>query len=306
MKETSSRSHWLQFLGVLVLLGAVPAHTQQITTTIGFTGLPFPDMTNLTNEFEGQGIVFSNDDTGMAPSFPCVSLDWQENLVQQGFVFNLFRLEFVTQDPVTRVTVRFSDNNGNNQIHGLYELDENAQIVQSVFFDENFAQVYDFTLTLENPNGIAGIAACEQPYGAEGLLSITFTTTPGNVAPDCAAAFASPATLWPANGRLVPITISGVTDPDGDPLTLAVTGVRQDEALGRAGTPDAVGIGTATAQIRSDRNGKGDGRVYHLTFTASDGQGGTCTGTVRVCVPHDQGRGRTCVDGGPLFNSAGG
>lgn len=127
-----------------------------------------------------------------------------------------------------------------------------------------------------------------------------------NAAPDCAAAFASPATLWPANGRLVPIMISGVTDPDGDPLTLAVTGVRQDEALSRTGTPDAVGIGTATAQIRSDRNGKGDGRVYHLTFTASDGQGGTCTGTVRVCVPHDQGRGRTCVDGGPLFNSTGG
>lgn len=126
-----------------------------------------------------------------------------------------------------------------------------------------------------------------------------------NRAPVCSAALATPSTIWPPNGKLVPITISGVTDPDGDPITLTVTSVQQDEPLSRAGTPDAIGIGTPAVSLRADRAGQGDGRTYHVSFSASDGQGGTCTGTVRVCVPHDQGRGRTCGDGGALFNSRG-
>jgi hypothetical protein len=305
MRRTSRNSGWFPLAGILLLLVTVPAHAQQITTTIEFKDLPFPDGTNLTNEFEAQGLLFSNDDTRMDPAFPCPSSGWAENYVQQGIVFNLYRLEFVTPDPVTQVTVRFSDNNLHNQVHGLYELDENLQIVQSVFFDESFKQVYDFALTLDNPNGIAGIAACEQPEGAEGLLSITFTTSPGNMAPDCSAAVASPIMVWPPNGKLVPISIQGVTDPDNDPVTLAVTGVHQDEPLSRIGAADATGIGKPVVSIRADRVGKGDGRVYHLSFEAFDPSGASCAGTVQVCVPHDQRTGRTCGDGGPLFDSTG-
>ena len=123
-----------------------------------------------------------------------------------------------------------------------------------------------------------------------------------NQPPDCSDAFASPATLWPPDGRLAPVTIRNVTDPDGDAVTLTVTGVRQDEPP--QGSANALGIGTATVQLRADRDGGGDGRVYRITFEASDGNGGVYTGTVTVCVPHDQGQGRTCVDGGGLFGSS--
>jgi hypothetical protein len=126
-----------------------------------------------------------------------------------------------------------------------------------------------------------------------------------NRPPDCSAAFASPASIWPPNSRLVPIFVRGVSDPDGDPVTLTVTGVRQDEPLSRAGSPDATGIGTDGVSLRADRAGGGDGRVYRLSFTATDSQGASCTGTATVCVPHDQGQGRTCGDGGGLFNSGG-
>jgi hypothetical protein len=122
-----------------------------------------------------------------------------------------------------------------------------------------------------------------------------------NHPPDCTAAFASPATLSPPDGRLVPISIRNVTDSEGDPVAITVTGVRQDEPL--QGTANAFGIGTPNVSIRADRDGKGDGRVYHLSFTASDPQGASCTGTVTVCVPHDQGRGSTCGDGGGVFDS---
>ena len=56
-------------------------------------------------------------------------------------------------------------------------------------------------------------------------------------------------------------------------------------------------------RVRAERAGKGNGRVYHIGFVAEDDKGGSCTGTVRVCVRHGQGAGASCVDEGPLFDS---
>ena len=127
--------------------------------------------------------------------------------------------------------------------------------------------------------------------------------SPDNQAPDCSRATVSPSTLWPPNGKLVPVSIRGITDPEGERVTIAVTGIRQDEPLSRAGTPDASGIDTATARVRADRNGGGDGRVYHLSFTATDIEGASCSSTATVCVPHDRRRGVTCGDGGDQIDS---
>jgi hypothetical protein len=55
-------------------------------------------------------------------------------------------------------------------------------------------------------------------------------------------------------------------------------------------------------RVRAERAGKGNNRVYHIGFVADDDKGGSCTGTVRVCVRHDQGAGASCVDEGPLFD----
>src|SRR3990172_7434580 len=51
-----------------------------------------------------------------------------------------------------------------------------------------------------------------------------------NLPPVCSGAAASEAVLWPPNHRYRTITIRGVTDPDGDPVTITVTGITQDEA----------------------------------------------------------------------------
>ena len=94
---------------------------------------------------------------------------------------------------------------------------------------------------------------------------------------------------------------------DDDPVTTTIVSVFQDEPTNAAGDgntcPDALGIGTSTAHVRSERSGQGDGRVYHIRFQSDDGRGGSCTGTVKVCVPHDQGQGDECVDQGPLFDA---
>jgi hypothetical protein len=102
----------------------------------------------------------------------------------------------------------------------------------------------------------------------------------------------------------VPINILGVTDADGDPVTITITSIYQDEPVGTGpASPDGFGVGSSTAVVRAERDGTGDGRVYHIYFTASDGNGGTCKGEVRVGVSDNQGQGLDPIDGGPLYDS---
>jgi hypothetical protein len=142
--------------------------------------------------------------------------------------------------------------------------------------------------------------------GTEHTLAST-TLVVVNERPDCSEAGASVGTLWPPNHAFHPVTVQGVTDPDGDPVTVTIAEVRQDEpaeAKGDGNTcPDANGTGTSTVSVRAERSGQGDGRVYHLRFVASDGRGGSCEGVATVCVPHDQGHGSECVDQGPVYSS---
>lgn len=113
-----------------------------------------------------------------------------------------------------------------------------------------------------------------------------------NSPPDCSAASAAPRTLWPPNHKLRTVGVTGVTDPDGDPVTVAVAAVHQDEPLNGLGdgdaSPDAVrGATTDIVQLRAERSGVGDGRVYRIDFGASDDHGAACQGTVVVSVPKD-------------------
>lgn len=159
--------------------------------------------------------------------------------------------------------------------------------------------------------------------GSTGTDTITasFTDSNGNVQsttatkewvnspPNCSAVAPSVASLWPPNHKLVEIALAGATDPDGDPVTLTITGVTQDEALNGLGdgdtSPDAVaGSASNKVLLRAERSGTGDGRVYRIAFTGSDPAGATCSGVVVVGVPHDQGKGGP-VDSGLVVNSFG-
>ena len=101
--------------------------------------------------------------------------------------------------------------------------------------------------------------------------------------PDCSSAQPSVSKLWPANHKFRQVSIVGVTehDPDITTLNIAVTSVRQDEpTIGTGGgdvAPDAVIQADGTVLLRAERANSGDGRVYHVAFTASDGYGGSCS-----------------------------
>jgi hypothetical protein len=122
-----------------------------------------------------------------------------------------------------------------------------------------------------------------------------------NEPPDCSSVTVRPNVLWPPNDGFRVVSLSGGSDPNGDPLTLRVTGVTQDEPID--GAPDA----RAAAQpnqvgLRAERNGKGNGRVYRISYELSDGTD-SCTGTTNVSIPHD--RNKTAVDSGKTYNSFG-
>jgi PKD repeat protein len=156
-----------------------------------------------------------------------------------------------------------------------------------------YASAGSFTLTLRATasNGMMDSARVGIEVSPEGPL-------------DCSAVTAVPARLWPPNRRLVPISLSGAVSPDGAPVSIAVTAVSQDEPVSGLGRrdrcPDAA-IRDGRAELRAERSESGDGRVYTVSYTATETGGAECVGHVRVCVPPKHGRG--CIDGGALINS---
>lgn len=128
-----------------------------------------------------------------------------------------------------------------------------------------------------------------------------------NLPPNCSEAVAQPPVLWPPNHKLAQVTIEGIQDPEGDPVSLQVTRIQQDEPVNDLGdgdtSPDGFGVGTSQAEVRRERSGLGNGRVYLIDFTAADTLGGSCEGTVNLGVPHDQGANPTPIDEGLRYDS---
>jgi hypothetical protein len=63
-------------------------------------------------------------------------------------------------------------------------------------------------------------------------------------------------------------------------------------------------VGCASALVRAERAGPGDGRVYELTLEARDAAGNATEALFTVSVPHDRGH-PDAVDSGDVFEVAG-
>jgi hypothetical protein len=104
---------------------------------------------------------------------------------------------------------------------------------------------------------------------------------------------AIPNVLWPPNNKLVPIavTVSVTDDYDRQPV-VRLESITANEALGSDDVADAkLGIDDRSFSLRAKRAGSNaPGRVYTITYSATDGTGNTSTATTTVTIPHDQGR----------------
>lgn len=113
--------------------------------------------------------------------------------------------------------------------------------------------------------------------------------------------------LWPPNHKLhhlsVADCVTAVDTCDGA-LKVWLTSASSDEPendLGDGNTdPDIVNLGCDGVDLRAERQGPADGRVYTLGFHVEDASGHGVDGTCRVVVPHDQG-GKSTVDSGPAY-----
>jgi hypothetical protein len=168
------------------------------------------------------------------------------------------------------------------------------------------------TVQLQVPAGVAApatdtLTAAVESTATSGArnFAVLHSVVVAHRPPDCSHAAPSLESLWPANHKLVAVSIQGVTSPDGSPITMSVDGISQSESTNGTGDgdtcPDAQGLGTSTAQLRAERSGSGGGRIYSLRFTARSASGGTCQGSVSVCVPHD--KNGTCAAPAASFDS---
>nr|MBA2504124.1 carboxypeptidase regulatory-like domain-containing protein [Pyrinomonadaceae bacterium] len=106
---------------------------------------------------------------------------------------------------------------------------------------------------------------------------------------------ANPSSIWPPNGKMIDVTISGtasdlvsglagvtyvVTDEYGKPLSIAPRTLEGNSATW-----------TETLSVEARRNGNDkDGRHYLVTATVSDMAGNTTTTSTEIVVRHDNGK----------------
>jgi hypothetical protein len=127
----------------------------------------------------------------------------------------------------------------------------------------------------------------------EPVICATTVTVVDTIAPEITGIRPSTASLWPPNHKMVPVRIRvDVTDICGE-VTTRIVGVESNEPVNGTGdgdtAPDWEITGDLTVDLRAERAGTGDGRVYTIEVEAVDGSGNSTTGTTSVRVPKSQG-----------------
>ncbi|MSO56320.1 MAG: HYR domain-containing protein [Acidobacteria bacterium] len=129
-----------------------------------------------------------------------------------------------------------------------------------------------------------------------------FTVTVVNKPPTLVVAL-SPGVLWPPNHKMVTIdaTIVATTAVGPAPIVtlVSITSNEPDNGLGDGDTANDIqgatyGTNDRVFQLRAERSGKGNARVYTVTYKATDASNSSIFTIVSatVTVPHDM-RGKT-------------
>jgi hypothetical protein len=175
------------------------------------------------------------------------------------------------------------------------------------------------------PDGAGcGTITCDHLSGSffdVGTTTVTCTSTAG---PTCSFTVtvndteppvittSGPKTLWPPNHKYVTFNVgdlvSSVSDNCDSSIGISsvhITRVTSDEPNNSGGdgntTNDIViAADCKSVQLRAERMGGKNGRVYTITLSVTDSAGNTGAATVQVTVPHSQ-NGSPAVDDGPQY-----
>jgi len=174
--------------------------------------------------------------------------------------------------------------------------DPNVPVTASGVVDVNTPGVYTITYTAEDDAG-NDAAPVTRTINVVDTIAATITLT-GQVI-----------TLWPPNHQYRTVNVSDLVAgaSDGCDTTIGlddvfikqVTSDESDNGNGDGNTSNDIVIGAncKSMQLRAERNGGGNGRVYTITFRVRDASGNERTATAQVYVPKNNNG--TVVDNGP-------
>jgi len=125
--------------------------------------------------------------------------------------------------------------------------------------------------------------ACNNSVTTTQIIKVADTTSPV-----ITQISANPATLWPANNKMVAVVINYLATDNCSLAHVALSVTSNEPQSGKS--PDWIILDNHHLLLRADRLGKGSGRIYTITITATDAKGNQSSQKVTVSVPHDQSR----------------
>ncbi len=181
------------------------------------------------------------------------------------------------------------------------------------------------------PSGAGcGTITCDHPSGSFFAVGTTAVTCTSSAGPTCTFNVTVNDTqgpsitlngnviaLWPPNHRYETVQVSDLvasaSDNCGTGIGLSsvfISQVTSDEVENGDGDGDTlndivIAPDCKSVQLRSERSGNGNGRVYTITFKVIDASGNMATATAEVTVPKSQ-NGSDAVDDGPQYTVLGG
>ena len=154
------------------------------------------------------------------------------------------------------------------------------QVANGLRFDSPNGRYLEIRAILEGPGN------CTPTLCA---LRVDGTNRP----PDVSKAIVTTPVIGRLNHVMDSIQVTDVTDPEGDPFDVVITGVTQDEPVSGLGpddkSPDAILTGGDTVWLRGEcdpgtKEKPGNGRVYVVSFKATDALGAVSTGKLKVAA----------------------
>jgi hypothetical protein len=140
---------------------------------------------------------------------------------------------------------------------------------------------------------VANICADDTTYCRRTSVGVLLNNSSFCTTPPVVTISATPTSLWPPNGKMVPVTVSGTITDTGCSVARASYAVTDEYGQVQPTGPVTVGPGgsyTFTVLLQASRLGTDlDGRLYTITVSASNNAGKTGSQAGAVIVPHDQG-----------------